>query len=261
MKKLKWNISYSFLSDIIKKGVLYAINRKENRKDEYNFGSAYHCLVLEPERFEKEYKVFSGTRRGKEFKGLLEEYAHSKLIPEKDLEKMQEMKKALFANEEFVKYYEICDKEVRFEKDINGHIFKGFLDLYSEFTKFGMDLKTGTTDPHEIARQVFKFNYDIQHYMYTNLADLDDFKFIFQETEYPYYSRIITLDDEWYDTGEKKTLDAYNKYINHELSTPETTVKDELLIKRAGYMTYEEESEHPAIEWWDKKDIPKGRDK
>ena len=116
-------------------------------------------------------------------------------------------------------------------------------------------MKTGTTDLHEIARQIFKFNYDIQYYIYSNLADLDDFFFIFQETEYPYYSRIIKLDEEWWDTGEKKTLEAYQKYIKHynkiEVESPALQKAE---VKRLGYMTFEEETDHPAIQWQNAKE-------
>jgi hypothetical protein len=70
------------------------------------------------------------------------------------------------------------------------------------------------------------------------LADLDDFFFIFQETEYPYYSRIVKLDAEWWDTGEKKTLEAYQKYIKHhnkiEIESPALQTAE---VKRLGYMT------------------------
>jgi len=156
----------------------------------------------------------------------------------------------LWENKEFVDMYDICEKEVNIEKTIGDDNFKGILDLYDSFSRVGADLKTGTTDLHEIARQIFKFNYDIQYYMYSNLADLDDFFFIFQETEYPYYSRIVKLDEEWRDTGEKKTLEAYQKYIKHynkvEIESPALQKAE---VKRLGYMTFEEETDHPAIQW------------
>lgn len=254
-----FNISYSFLSDIIKHGVLYAENKKLNRENKFNFGSAYHMFVLQPNKFKEVYTVFEGDKRTKAYKDLKEQVEEQYIIGVSDIEKMENMKKALLENPE-MEFFMKMKKEVKFYKSIQDINWKAFLDFYDESESFGADLKTcGSVDPKEIARQCYKMNYDMQDYIYKNIACLNEFRFIFQETEYPYYSRIVKLDDEFYFNGEEKVLQAYNEYLKHTF-IPEKTYKESCEISFSGYMRYEVETDHEAIKWDIAKTIQEKKD-
>ena len=69
----KYNMSYSFAKDVLNSGVQYAIWKKENYEPKFNFGSCYHMFVLEPEKFEKTYKVCDLNKNTKAFKEWLEQ--------------------------------------------------------------------------------------------------------------------------------------------------------------------------------------------
>lgn len=45
----------------------YRLTHPEPRKPSYEMGSAVHCAILEPEKFDERYGVFDGIRRGKEW--------------------------------------------------------------------------------------------------------------------------------------------------------------------------------------------------
>lgn len=254
-----FNISYSFLSDIIKHGVLYAENRKLNRVNKFNFGSAYHMFLLQPEKFKEVYTVFDGDKRKKEYKDLKEQVEEQYIIGLSDIKKMEDMKKALLENPE-MEFFLKMKKEVKFYKSIHEINWKAFLDFYDESESFGADLKTcGSVDPKEIARQCYKMNYDMQDYIYKNIACLNEFRFIFQETEYPYYNRIVKLDDEFYFNGEEKVLQAYNDYLKHTF-IPEKAYKESCEIAFSGYMRYEVETDHESIKWDNAKNVPENKE-
>jgi len=304
----KYNFSYSFAKDIKQHGVKYAIDKKENRKDSFNFGSAYHLFVLEPEKFAKTYVTCELNKSSDQFKFMVFEYGAKKeghkgaladlnrhkiltniektnkeekaelkilkadlkccyddywkkyainFIDPELIEQFKEMKQSLMENKEVkdVLEHPQTERELIFEKEINGDNFKGILDIYNSELECGYDLKTcSSVDPDSISYQVKTMLYDAQFYMYYNLADLRKFKFIFQEDSFPYYTRIVELDDEWYSRGENFIHEAYTKWLEYQ-TFGEVTAKESVLIEMPGYIRYADETQYNKIEW-EKADLP-----
>jgi len=255
----KYNFSYSFAKSIKQHGVKYAIDKKENRKDSFNFGSAYHLFVLEPEKFAKTYVTSTLNKNTNKFKDWIKENnieKHNVIDPEL-IEQFKAMKQSLMENKEVkdVLEHPQTETELIFEKEINGDNFKGILDIYNPALECGYDLKTcSSVDPDSISYQVKTMLYDAQFYMYYNLGDLRKFKFIFQEDKFPYYTRIVELDDEWYARGENFIHEAYTKWLEYQ-TFGEVTAKESVFIEMPGYIRYADETQYNKIEW-EKADLP-----
>jgi hypothetical protein len=255
----KYNFSYSFAKDIKQHGVKYAIDKKENRKESFNFGSAYHMYVLEPEKFNKTYATCEFNKNTKKFKEWLEETGLKKhnIITSEQLEQFKAMKESLMQNKEVKNILEHpqTETEITFEKKIGDDNFKGILDIHNSEFKCGYDLKTcSSVEPDALSYQIKIMLYDMQFYMYYNLGDLRKFKFIFQEDKYPYYTRVVELDDEWCSRGENFIHETYEKWLEYQ-TFGENTAKESIIIEMPGYIRYADETDYKKIEW-NKADLP-----
>lgn len=243
------NMSYSFLKDVIQHGVKYAVHKKENQDDTFNFGRCAHKYILEPADFDKEYVVENINRRtksGKAREADLKKLGVQVVKPE-DFERIQGMRDALISSPVVRNIFDRSEKEVKIEKNIEGQNWKGFIDLLTD--EECIDYKTcSSVDPKEICRQFFKLGYDMQYYIYLNLANKKKMRFIFQEDKYPYYFRIVEPNFEWYDRGEQLTCKAYAEWLISQVEE-EPAEKEEVELVMPGYVRYEDETEYPTINW------------
>lgn len=184
------------------------------------FGKAFHCYVLQPDEFPKQYAVVPATldRRTKAGKEQWQEIIESGKTPltEKDFEKIREMNAAI-EKHDFAKM--LCfgksgKSEVAIFKSERGKYppMKGKVDrlvTVSEKEYILVDLKTcDDSRPETFAKSCVNYRYDVQAAYYMDLlgtAIFDEkeiipqvnFLFVCVETSAPYDVRVYSLNDEF----------------------------------------------------------------
>ena len=212
-------------------------------------GDAMHCFLLEPARFDKEYKIETETykRATGDFKvgdPKLDEDGTplQRIVSAEDEIKGEQIKK-FFA---MVRAYCECPEaqeiiknrenvEASFFGEYKGQPIKVRCDMMyrdKDGKLWICDIKTvggladKPSDPENFSRQMFDFGYDLQCYMYTELIkqqipDVYGFKFICIDAKIPSGIKIYDIvpgESKWYELGGYRFADAMEKY-KHFTST------------------------------------------
>ena len=192
----------------------------------FQFGRAYHKLMLEPEDFDNEFIVSPKfDRRTKEGKAAYEQFlqdaAGKEVIDEETYQTLLEMQAALY-NTPFVKLLIKGDHEKSFFwiDEETGVKCKCRPDSYGKIKDqcICVDLKTTTNaETDKFMRDSLKFGYDIQaaHYC-KGLENIlkKPFKFIFiaQEKTAPYLVNVLEADEYFMQSGADLRKDLLEKY-------------------------------------------------
>lgn len=212
-------ISASNLKDLIKKP--YMFFNPIDREDNYNFdiGSMIHCLILEPENFDKEFavapKVDLRTTKGKKvWADFVAEHDGKIIIKSDDYENCSALAKSVLANEYVQKLLEGGVSEVSMfrEMEFDGVMYKGKCrpDRYIPDRRTIVDVKSCVdASPKAFARDIAKFGYHIQAPWYKELSNVDTFIFLAVEKTAPYMVGIYELDL----TDEELGLDLCKKAL------------------------------------------------
>ena len=200
------------------------------------FGSAFHCMALEPENFNERFYIFDTNLRPEKEKGMtskinkawkqeelkLAELEDKQLITADDLDKIDRMCNSLFNHKRVRSLVEQSKREQPFIWHINRmHCkdivnAKGKVDLQS--FDFIADIKTtaefGGIDKFKYDCK--KYHYDMQAAFYCDALGLDQFKFIVIGKEDPHSVGIYDVSPEFLESGRRKyhyALDLYEKYF------------------------------------------------
>lgn len=171
------------------------------------FGRAYHCRVLEPDRFANEFVVMpalgdmrSSTNRAAR-DAWLAERPGATVISSDDSDRIEAMHKALMAHPLAAGIMKSGHSEVtmRWVDELTGVECKARADWWVP-GKFFMDLKT-TEDasPKGFARSIEKYGYHVQHAHYCDGAracgeSLKNYLILAQEKEAPYVPAVYHID-------------------------------------------------------------------
>lgn len=203
-------------------------NPKEPSED-LIFGSAFHKLVLEPETFGKEFLVMpSIDKRTKQGKETYEQFIISSegrdIITQEQYDTICAMKDSVMSN----KYARALLKGNR------EHSFYTIDELTQERIKVRPDCYRSVQDiivitdlkscksamPDDFARDLVKYSYDLQAYMYTSSVakvmnipkENVDFVFIAVEKKPPYLINILQADQYVLERGEALFREYIGKY-------------------------------------------------
>lgn len=195
------------------------------------FGSAYHCFILEPERFEKEYFIFDdsvicdiligegsksprATNRYKDWAAAqLMEIGDRQTISKADAEKLKAMKARLMKHHQVRMLLEGGRNEIGFTGEIEteaGAIkVKIKPDHLNDKKKIIVDLKTCIDASLDgFTRHAADLDYHIQAAFYADLMELItgdnrpwDFFFIAQEKKAPYAFNIFEASPQFISQG------------------------------------------------------------
>lgn len=227
-------ISYSGLKNIKKSPAHYRYYKDEPldvETDAMAFGSAYHCFILEPEKFERDYYVFDddaiyqvligegfkSPRSTKQYKEWMESemrvIGDRKTIEKGEYIKLKEMKDRLFSHY----YCRALLSKGEAEKSITGIIsttegdinIKAKPDFVKADKKIIVDLKT-TFDASVdgFPRAAADGDYHIQAALYSDLMEMVtgdgmgwSFYFIAQEKKKPYAFNIFEASPQFIGQG------------------------------------------------------------
>lgn len=216
-------ISNSDLKEI-KKSIQHYLKYKQNPKKPtpaMEFGTAVHTYFLENDLFRKNYMVSELVdKRTKEYKNFVKENPTCIILSQEDFDKILNIESNMPNNIKEL----INDTNNTFEQaiifDYNNIECRAKLDIINHEKRLIIDLKT-CNSAIDIHKTIMNFEYYRQSKFYqiamkqTTGYDYD-FYFIFLETEEPFGSRLIKLDDNYLDYAKREIdelLFTYEEYL------------------------------------------------
>ena len=170
------------------------------------FGTAFHCAVLENDRFNETYTVIEGDRRTNVVKAAIKEAkdAGKSVLDAEDFNALMGMSQAVFKNPICAALLRGSLKEHSVFSEIDGVRVKCRPDGWSTEKGVLFDLKsTEDASPEGFARTVAKYRYHVQDAFYRHVVasatncDADDLSFIFiaVEKKPPFAVALYQLDE------------------------------------------------------------------
>ena len=210
--------------------------RKQGDKlDVLDFGSAYHTITLEPDKFEQEYikaaKLPKGmTLRHKKGREYMEEFAKDNadkiIINEEDMHNLTNMADRVRKHPKASRILELGKGVIESSffgiDDETGALVKIRPD-YLRKDMYIADLKsTACASNEEFARSVYKYGYHISAAMYLDVfksitgCDFEGkFIFVAQEKVRPYAIANFVISDEAIDLGREQYRKAVNLFAKY----------------------------------------------
>ena len=198
-------ISKSDLDLIHKSPAHYKAARHEDTPA-LRFGTAFHCAVLENDRFNETYTIVEGDRRTKVVKDSIKdaEAAGKIILTADDFNALMGMSQAVFKNPICAALLRGSLKEHSVFGELDGVRVKCRPDGWNAEKGVLFDLKsTEDASPEGFARTVAKYRYHVQDAFYRHVVasatncDADDLSFIFVAVEKkpPFAVALYQLDE------------------------------------------------------------------
>ena len=203
----------------------------------FDIGSAFHCMVLEPEEFNNRYYVFNDEEICAEIGGArptttkkYKEWYNNEVLPSaegltiiswEDMNTLDKMFASYSKISEATNLINALDaKETIYTNELEGVKTKCKVDGI-KFDSHIVDLKTTSSNVMEFAKSCYKFDYDQAAAMYCDIVDLKEYYFVVVETMYPYNVGIFKADESFLERGRekyKKGLNDLSYYINKPIN-------------------------------------------
>ena len=190
-------------------------------------GTAIHCAILEPEKFDAEYKMMPELRSKalKPYKDAVKEFAGKTIINGSDADNIKGMLAAIIGNEaaRSLLFNDGWCEVSGFHTDADTGV-----KLRHRFDKLtsdgcGVDLKkTQSVQPDELSKTIQKYGYDMQDALYSDAYEaitgrkLNQFYFVFVEESYPHEVAVVYLDDISKQVGRDKYRALLGDYCYYE---------------------------------------------
>lgn len=197
-------ISYSDLKNL-KISYNYFLESKKGKPSTQSmeFGTAFHTLFLEPEKFKTDYIVTDLDRRTKAYKELIEANPNAKILTESEFTKLTNMAES--ARQKFEQMFGLNYLE-DFPTQIETPYFANLIsdieskckpDLILPNERIIIDLKsTQSAYPDEFTRAITTYHYGLQAAYYLAVTGMDRFLFLATESQAPYQSCFYELKKE-----------------------------------------------------------------
>lgn len=203
--------------------------------DAYDFGGAFHCMILEPEVFNDRYHVFDdentcisiggakprATNKYKDwYQEQLVKAGNKTMIDKEDYLKCIAMAEKVMSIEECYEMIRLCKFEKIVAREVHGVPMKIKLDGVN-FGEFFLDVKT-TKDP--VSKFNFKYTfkklgYHRQMALYSKVSQLKSVWMLVVEKNYPYSVGLFEIDEQTLALGWQEVypdLMEYKKYFIDE---------------------------------------------
>lgn len=194
----------------------------------FAFGRAFHMFILEPHLFTKNYWILDDTEICKEiggkrpsatkkYKEWLEQVSQDNLGKEmisfNDVNRLEEMKSKLYSIPQVVTLLKDTQREVVYNRSINGVDCKGKLDAVKP-NHLIIDLKTTSKcpSPEQFSRDFRNYSYDQQMAFYSALADVPEACIIAIQKVKPYTVGVYMVSKESMEQGTQKYEYALELY-------------------------------------------------
>lgn len=246
MNKLDWRLaadldkrplSYSSLKHFARSPIHFVQHRlaEIERRPELIFGGMFHCLLLQPEKFDEYFAIMPDVNlRTKEGKAIMAEFEVAnlgkQLVTQSDYNNAKIMAEAIKDNPVASKYLSGCEE---FEKRLEWTDKKTDLKQIAYLDGIGaighdnyvLEIKT-TTDatPDKFQRDAFNYMYYLQAAMYVQALSryrlFPRLVYIVIEKAAPFGISVFTVDDDFINYGKqmhRKLLDHFRYCLDNEL--------------------------------------------
>ena len=210
-------LSYSSLKAFAKSPNHYLLYKQRKMKPTpaMQLGSIADCLVLTPERFEREYSVLPEIdRRTKTGKAIYDTFLED--AQGKELVKMETYREAKSIADAVIHHREAIEllqgqKQVELSGEIHGIEFRGFADAVNSNSV--IDLKT-TQDasPSAFQKQAYNLMYHLQCAIYLELSGAKNFFWVAVENKAPHNVAIYAPDQDFKDRGKELLYDLCERF-------------------------------------------------
>ena len=216
-------LSYSAIKEFAKSPNHYIeyVKKKQQessaatKRDSKDFGTAFHCYLLENDQFDKRFVVKEISLRSeagkKEYQSILDG-GYSVVAP-KDFEKMKVMADNVMLHEasRFV-MNSINEVEKKVEKELFGYPFVGVIDMESD--RFIVDLKTcRDASVTAFSRDASNMDYHLQGAIYSSMTD-KRFCWVAVENESPHNVSVFVQSEEAFNIGVSYLQVLVDKFIH-----------------------------------------------
>lgn len=220
-------ISNSGLSLVAKSPAHYRHQPEREPTPAMRFGSAVHCAVLEPDRFDEVYALVDvKDRRQKGYKDAVAEHGSEFVLIPSEYNAVRDIQNAALARPEVKKLAHAAGhRELSaFAKDpVTGLLVRVRYDLLAA-AGFALDLKTARdVFEYGFSRSVATYRYHVQVALYSDAfrwitgERLSEFWLLAVETEAPYTAVPYRLDDIAIEVGRneyRRGLDTYARCMD-----------------------------------------------
>ena len=251
--------------DYVRRSIDHYFGPKIKQTEAMVVGSAFHCLLLEPKKFNGRYcrmpEFDRRTKKGKEeYAEFLETVRDRQPLKSVDWVVIHNMVKSIRnhprASELLNVDYGISEETVVWNDERTGVLMKGRIDWRNMMECCIVEVKSCMdADPLSVKRDIFsdKLRYYVQASIYVDgfnsVTDLPDwgFKFIFVEKSNPYGVCICDLDKMSIECGRKaygRDLDKVIDWYNNALDSDGGEVfsgysNDEIMLTPPNWILYE----------------------
>ncbi len=191
-------------------------------------GTAIHCAILEPEKFEREYKLLPDCkdRRQKEYKEAVKEFGAERVLVGAEIDTVNNMKAAIMGNDAARELLSLSGNSEVSGFHIDPETGVKIRHRFDRLTDCGIGIdikKTQSVHPDDLAKTISKYGYHTQEAVYSSGyrhitgKDLKAFYFIFVEEKYPNQVAVVYLDDVSKQVGydeARELIDNYCYVIN-----------------------------------------------
>jgi hypothetical protein len=208
---------------------LYMAGKLKRESQALTFGSMYDMMLFEPDKAKATYQVIDhdqimekmsdrvkdlkNPKSSSEYKAAVQQLMTEAIEGDKQLVDESEWKTAHFMVKRLIDSgikdgYLMGDYQVEFNEFIDDIPVRGFFDCKG--AEYVSDSKSTRSIPG-FKYDVNKFSYDIQAYIYTQVAGTDDFFWVAQEKTYPYPVAVYKAKEETILRGQFKFEHAVAK--------------------------------------------------
>ncbi len=199
-------LSTSDIGVLLKNPLAYGQPSKQTSA--FLIGGYFHTAILEPDKLKKYKVIQSSTRNTKVYKEMSEgelcllqhEVDHIELMTEKIMN--NEVCKNLIQGAN-------VDYEVPGVAKLNKYTWKGKADIINNDDKVIVDLKT-TADINKFRSNAFRYNYDAQAYIYSQLFGYEMIFLVIDKTTHQI--GVFDCSAEFYSSGQDKVNRAEDAY-------------------------------------------------
>lgn len=150
----------------------------KEEKDAFVIGNAWHCKILEPHLFDKEYTSYSGgIKRGEKWEKFKKANKGKTILGNKQLLEFDNLCKAV-EKSTIVKPYLEGDHEVSVYVKLEGYDIKVRFDVLNKLQQFGCDPKSmqgnliGIKGKYRCQQQIAGLDYDLSAALYMDAYNL-----------------------------------------------------------------------------------------
>lgn len=236
-------ISASDIKAILDNPYLFKLGQQPKRtqaqQDRLNFGSAVHCLTLEPENFDRDFVAIGRGQR-------IAENEKRIVIGKASYDKALAVAEYVRDLPQFLAFKTDCAKEQSYFGEIEGVPIKCRPDILKDFgnRRLIVDIKTcsaGGLEGGKFIRSIAQYRYYIQAYVYMQITGAQRFVFLAVDID-NLISGFYELDSPSLEFGKTETLRALEIYKNlDKISSVVTNADDDFvqMVTLPNYVYYQ----------------------